>query len=111
MNNNTIYFILAILFLLALFFIIPQIMTRRAVIKLIKTMRNHNAIGIDNAKTFEELGLRFPTFFQRMVMPRDYRPRALQLLIRAQVIGYTEDHKLYLIEENVVLPTSPKRQP
>ena len=109
MNNNTIIVILVILLLLALFFIIPQFMTRRAVLKLIRTFRDHNAVGIDNAKTLEELGLRFPSFFQRMVMPRDYRPRALQILISANVIGYTEDQKLYLIEENLLLNDKYKR--
>ncbi|MFC1909918.1 hypothetical protein ACFLXC_01325 [Chloroflexota bacterium] len=103
MNTATIYVILVILVLLALFFIIPQFMTRRAVLKLIKTFREHNAVGINNAKTLEELGMRFPSFFQKMVMPRDYRPKAIQLLISAKVIGYTEDQKLYLIEENLVL--------
>ncbi len=107
--NNTIIVILLILILLGLFFVIPNFMSRRAVIKLIKTFRKANAVGVKNAKTLEEIGLRFPTFFQKMLMPRDYRPKALQLLIKAGIIGYTEDGKLYLIEEKLAQTNLAKR--
>jgi len=99
---NTIFvFILLIVVLLGLFFIIPNLLTRRAVIKLIKMFQQNNAVGIKNARTAEELGLSFPTLMQRMVMPRDYKPRALQALMNAGIIGITEEGKMYLVEENI----------
>jgi len=38
---------------------------------------------------------------QRMWKPRDYKPRALQLLLNANIVQMTPDGKLYLAEENL----------
>ena len=99
--NSTLIIILGIIVLLGLFFIIPNLMTRRAVFKIIKIFKQNNATSIKNAKTADELGLSSPDLMHRLLMPRDYKPRALQTLMNAGIIGITEEGKLYLVEENI----------
>ena len=100
MNDLTAMAILVVLFLLALF-VIPQLMTARAIPQVIKIFRKQNAVGIENAKALEELGFKPRALFDRMTKTRDYKPRALQLLIQAKVIQTTEDGKVYLSTENL----------
>ena len=100
MSDIGIVIILILVALAALFFL-PQLMIKRAIGQVIKIFRQHNAIGIKNAKTIDELGLRPATFFNRMMKPRDYRPRALQALISAGIVQGTEDGKLYLSEDSL----------
>ena len=80
---------------------LPQLLIRRTIPDVIKIFKNHNAIGLKNAKTVEELGLTSQTLVQRMWKPRDYKPRALQLLLNANIVQMTEDGKLYISEENL----------
>jgi hypothetical protein len=88
---------LIILLLLALFFI-PRWLVRRAARQVIKIFREYNASESKNARTIDELGLRPPGMMQRMMRRRDYKPYALDALMRVGVIQATEDGKLYLSE-------------
>lgn len=67
-------------------FYVRHILTRRAVFKVVRSSRQHNAIGTQGAKTLHELGLERPDFIKRAVSPRDYKEHALQLLVK-QGIG------------------------
>lgn len=80
---------------------LPQLLIRRTIPDVIKIFKNHNAIGLKNAKTVEELGITSQTLVQRMWKPRDYKPRALQLLLNANIVQMTEDGKLYISEKNL----------
>ena len=100
MNNIAIVVILIVIAVLALF-LIPQFLVKRAIAKVIKIFRQLGAIDIRSARTIDELGLRPESMFNRMMKPRDYKPRALQALISADIIRTTEDGKLYLSEENL----------
>ncbi len=75
--------------------------TRRAIFKVIKIFHQHNAAGINGAKTLHELGLEPPDFFQRITRPRDYKQYALQILIKRGLILENEDGKVYLAEERL----------
>ncbi len=100
MNDLTAIAILVVLFLVALF-VIPQLMVARAIPQVINTFRKQNAVGIENARTLEELGFKPRVLFDRMTSTRDYKPRALQLLIQTKVVQTTEDGKVYLSKENL----------
>ena len=77
-------------------YIIPSLMTRRAVSKVIETFCRLNALDAEHAKTLDELGLVPRTFFDRIGRTRDYKPRALNFLKDANVLRATPDGKLYL---------------
>ena len=100
MNEILLLVLLAVL-LLAGLIVFPQLLVRRAIPEVIKIFKRHDALGIKNAKTVEELGLGGQTMVQRMWKPRDYKPRALQLLLNANIVQMTPDGKLYLAEENL----------
>jgi hypothetical protein len=85
------------LFILAQF--ITGRMTRRAAFRVIEIFREHKAVGIHQAKTIDELGLRPPGLIERFGRMRDYKRTALNLLVKAEAIRMTQDGKLYIPEE------------
>jgi hypothetical protein len=92
-------FIMVALIMLALF--IANRMTRRAISRVIEIFRQHQAIGIHQAKTIDELGLRPPGLLERVSRMRDYKQNALKILIKGETIHLTEDGKLYITEEKI----------
>lgn len=74
---------------------------RRAMFKVIEIFRQHNALGISDAKTLQELGLERPDFVQRIVRGRDFKQYALQILIKRGIICVTEDGRLYMVENKL----------
>ena len=99
--NETLFIIAVIAAALLMLIFIPRLLMMRAFSSVIKIFRENNAINEKNAKTIDELGLRPPTFTQRMFRTRDYKPQALDLLRRADIVQMTEDGKLYLSEEKL----------
>lgn len=98
-----VFFIILLLVILGLaMFIISQWRLKRAILQVIRMFRDNNAAGIKNAKTEEELGFKRRSMLEGMFRPRDYKPNALTVLIRAEVIQMTEDGKLYLSEEKLI---------
>jgi len=75
--------------------------TRRAIFRVIEIFHQHNALGINSAKTLHELGLERPDFFQRMTRLRDYKQNALQILMKEGIILENEDGGLYMVEERL----------
>jgi hypothetical protein len=75
--------------------------TRRAISKVIEIFFQHNALGVNGAKTLHELGLERLDFFQRMTRPRDYKQYALQILLKRGVIVRDENGRLYMLEERL----------
>jgi hypothetical protein len=69
--------------------------------KVIEIFRQHNALGISDAKTLQELGLERPNFAQRIVRGRDFKQYALQILIKRGIICVTEDGRLYMVENKL----------
>jgi len=92
--------VIIILALAALIFI-PRLLMKQAYSRVIKIFQQNNAINDKNAKTIDELGLRPPTFSQRMFSARNYKPQALDFLIKAEIVQTTEDGKLYLSEDKL----------
>ena len=92
--------ILVALFLLAIW-LIPQWMLKRAMRQVIRIFRERNATNANNAKTIDELGLKPRSIMQNMLRGRDYKPYAVEIMVKAQVIQITEDGRLYLSEEKL----------
>ncbi len=100
MNTAIFIVVLVVIFILGAF-VIPQFFIRRAILSIMRTFEQQNAIGVKGAKTMEELGLAPKPMLQRILKRRDYKPQALQVLMRGDVIQTTEDGKLYLSEESL----------
>jgi hypothetical protein len=95
-----IIFILAIIVLLAMAFLASNFMARRAIKSVIKMFRNGQALSAETAKTTDELGLQ-PRRLLQFKAFRDYKPAALQLLMRHNIIQATEDGRFFLSEETL----------
>ena len=91
---------LIIVLLLSMLFL-PRFYMQRAVRQVIDIMRRNNAVGAKNARTVEELGLQPKSLLENMTRMRDYKPRALQALMYAEIIQQTEDDKIYLDEQKL----------
>ena len=99
--GDWLFIILMVVLFIVVVLVLPQFMLMRNIPKVIRIFRERNAVGEKNAKTIEELGLLPKTMFQRMLSRRDYRPQALQFLMRTTVIEMTEEGKVYLNEDNL----------
>jgi hypothetical protein len=82
-------------------FVLPRFMLKRAMYRVIHVFRYHRSLSKENAKTLEELGFGSPDIMERIMKPRDYKPYALQILIKQGVLCQTEDGRLYLSEEKL----------
>jgi hypothetical protein len=100
--NDVLFIVLMVLLFIAVMVVVPQWMLSRNVPKVIRIFRQQNAVGGKNAKTIEELGLVPKSMFQRMFNRRDYKPQALQFLLRTTVVEMTEEGKVYLNEETLM---------
>jgi len=96
---NTITIIVLVILFILIVFVIPMFLFVRNVPKVIRIFRFQNAVGARNARTIDELGLRPKPMLQRIFSRRDYKPQALQSLIKANIIQITDEGKLYLSEE------------
>ena len=93
--------ILLIIIALVAMFVVPQWRLKRAIPQVIRIFREKSAIGIKNAKTVDELGLRTQGMAVQIFKRRDYKQYALSALMRAEIIQMTEDGRLYLSEEKL----------
>jgi hypothetical protein len=101
---ETIRVVLILIFAIIVFsggLFIRTFLTRRAISKVIEIFYQHNALGVNGAKTLHELGLERPDFFQRMTRPRDYKQYALQILIKRGIIFEDGNGRLYMVEERL----------
>lgn len=86
---------------LVLFLLLPIVLNRHAVLKVISIFRKHQALCSRSAKSVDQLGLRPQGFAKRLISVRDYKPQALQALIKANIVQVTDDDKLFLAEEQI----------
>jgi hypothetical protein len=100
MSDTTVIVILVVV-LLFVMFVLPQLRLRIAIPSVIRLFRQSNAVGIKNAKTIEELGLKPKSMAQAVFSGQSYKMTALQVLRKAEVIQSTEDGKLYLSEKDL----------
>jgi hypothetical protein len=100
--GTTALFILLIIILAVLgLWVLPRIRIRRAVNQVVAIFERNNALDARSAKTIDELGLRPPTFLQGMMRLRDFKPYALQILMKSDVIHQTDGGRLYLSQDKL----------
>jgi hypothetical protein len=88
-----------IIFLVALSF--SGFLMKRAIFKVAETFCRQDALDRSHAKTIDELGLQPPGFLGRITRFRDYKPQALQILVKREIIQMTPEGKLYMVEERL----------
>jgi len=101
--NDTLMVIVLVIVFVVVALVLPQFLVMRSAPKVIRIFRQKNAVGEKNAKAIEELGLKQRSMIESVLRRRDYKPRALQLLISTNIVQMTEDGKLYLDEENLAM--------
>jgi len=92
---------LLIVLFMVLLVVLPLMMNKRAIKQVIKRFRDRQALDPGSAKTIDELDLRPPSFRERLMRFRDYKPAALNGLVRVGIIKVTEDGRFYLSEEKL----------
>ena len=85
-----------------LVFVITTLMTKRAMHKVIRILTMSGALDEEGAKTIVEMRLNPPALRDRLMRMRDYKPKALQLLLSAGIVLYTEDGRVYLSTEKLL---------
>ena len=86
-------------FLVILF--IQGLMFKRAVFQVIRIFRENRSFCSEKPKKVEELGLQPTGYIQRMFRRRDYKPYALQAMIKQGIVRLTEDGKVCLLKDKV----------
>jgi hypothetical protein len=82
-------------------FVISRWRSKRAVRQVIAIFRQNSALDKKTAKTIDELGLKPRGFKEGMFRGRDFKPYALNALVKAGVLQSTEDGRLYLAEDTL----------
>lgn len=96
------FVLLIIFFLIFLWALSIMFFMRRAVALVTNIFREQKALGMENAKTSEELGIvQHRGLVERMVKSPDYKPYALQFLTRMGVVKEAGDSYLYFSEEKL----------
>lgn len=101
--NEVLFVVLIILLMLVIFLVLPQLLYKRAISKVIKIFRKYNAFTAENARTPKDLGLAQRGWIQNLGRTRDYKPRALQMLIDYDIVRKTKDDRVYLVKEKLAM--------
>lgn len=109
MNLQTLVLIGLIILAIAGLVFIPRLLIKRALSRVIGIFKRYGALSPSSAKSIDELGLRPRSFFEGMFRTRDYKPYALDMLRRSNIVRTTEDERLYLSEETLVSSGLEKR--
>ncbi len=80
---------------------LTRFFARKATRDVVLLFRARGAISPKTATTAEELKLVRAGVFQGVFKLRDYRPDALHLLVRANIIRATGEGRLYLSEDEL----------
>ena len=101
MSTSALFILLIIIVAILGFFVLPRIRIRRAVSQVVAIFERSSALDVRSAKTIDELGLRPPTFLEGMMRMRDFKPYALQILMKADIIQQTDGGRLYLSQDKL----------
>jgi len=101
MDTTALFILLLVILAILGFWVLPRIRIKRAVNQVVAIFERHNALDARSAKTIDELGLRPPTLLQGMMRLRDFKPYALQILMKYDVIRQTDGGRLYLSQDKL----------
>ncbi len=94
------WMILLVLFYVG-FVIIPRLLLRQAVSQIVERFRQSHSLCSESPKTADELGLGPQSLTDRLFRFRDYRPYALQVLIKFGIVRLTQEGKMCLLEDKL----------
>jgi hypothetical protein len=109
MNATALFILLLVILAVLGFWVLPRLRMKRAVNRVVAVFEHRNALDVRSAKTIDELGLRPPTFLQSMIRMRDFKPYALQTLMKAEVVLETDGGRLYLSQDRLAAINVGKR--
>jgi hypothetical protein len=99
--------IIAVVIMVGLFLFailaVPQFFLKRAIRDIVRMFRAHNATDPASAKTLDELGFKSRGMMENVFRGRDYKPNALNILVKSQIVIMTEDERYYLSEETLAI--------
>ena len=95
-NYSSIFVAFIIVGFIATAFFVSGRKSKRAVGEVLSIFERHNAIGVQEAKMVDELGLASPTLVASLNSMRDYKPGALNTLIQMDIVRVTDEGKLYV---------------
>ena len=96
---------------LGLMIVITTFLTKRAMGQVLRILKFHQATSEEGAKSIAEMGLNPPTFRERLMKMRDYKPKALDFLVNLGIVQSTADGRIFLSEEKLLSSDLVKRWP
>ena len=109
MSATALFILLLVMLGVLGFWVLPRMRVKRAVNQVVAIFEHNNALDVRSARTIDELGLRPPTFLQSMIRMRDFKPYALQVLMKAEVVLQTDGGRLYLSQDRLAATNVGKR--
>lgn len=102
-NQDALLLVIGLLVILALsMFVIPYYMIKRAVGQVVDIFLKNGVTSESSARYPYELGLAQPAMMSRFFRRKDYKPQAMDVLIRAAVLAVTDDGKIFLVMSNLL---------
>ncbi len=99
--NSIVVVVLFFIVLLVVGAFISRWRIKKAMRQVVRAFREENTTNSRSARTIGELGLSPKGRMAGMFKGRDYKPHALSMLIKADIVLTTEDGKLYLSEDKL----------
>ena len=101
--TDVLFIIVIILLMVLTWVLLPQFLYKRAINQVIRIFKRFDAFTVESAKTPSDLGLAQRGWIQNLGRTRDYKPRALQMLMDYDIVRRTEDDRVYLLKEKLAL--------
>ena len=99
--NETALLWLILITLLAIAFVLPQLMVRFSAPKVVRILREHGAVDVAHAAFAADMGLGEKTMWERAFRRRDFKPKALLAMIHLGVVQQDDQGRVYLCEEEL----------
>jgi len=109
MSSTALFILLLVILAVLGLWVLPRMRIRRAINQVVAIFERCNALDVRSARTIDELGLKPPTFLDRMMRMRDFKPYALQILMKAEVVLQTDGGRLYLSQDRLAATNIVKR--
>jgi hypothetical protein len=109
MSTTALFILLLVILAVLGFWVLPRMRIKRAINQVVAIFEHNNALDVRSARTIDELGLRPPTFLESMMRMRDFKPYALQILMKTEVVLETDGGRLYLSQDRLAATNIEKR--
>jgi len=109
MSTTALFILLLVILAVLGFWVLPRMRIKQAINQVVAIFEHNNALDVRSARTIDELGLRPPTFLESMIRMRDFKPYALQILMKTEVVLETDGGRLYLSQDRLAATNIEKR--